>query len=42
VATANNATVPRYLRAITTTSGGFSNLQFAVVVVRNPVAGQTF
>lgn len=42
VATSNTATVNRYLRAITTTSGGFSSLEFGVVLVRNPVAGQVF
>jgi hypothetical protein len=42
IATANNATVRRYLRAATTTSGGFASVSFAVVVVRNPLAGQVF
>jgi len=42
VATGNTATIRRYLRAVTTTSGGFSSLQFGVIVNRNPVAGVTF
>lgn len=42
LATANNATVRRYLRVTTTTSGGFTSAAFAVMVTRNPVAGVTF
>lgn len=42
LATANNATVRRYLRVITTTSGGFTSAAFAVMVSRNPVAGVVF
>lgn len=42
IAIANNATLRRYVRAITTTTGGFTNLQFAVVLVRNLIAGQVF
>ena len=42
IASSNTTAIPRYLRAITTTVGGFSSLQFGVVVVRNQVAGQTF
>ncbi|TVZ96522.1 hypothetical protein [Streptomyces sp. BK340] len=38
IATASGATVRRYLRAVTTTTGGFSSLVFAVVVVKNQVA----
>jgi hypothetical protein len=38
----NAANVRRYLRASTVTTGGFSNLQFAVSYIRNPVAGQVF
>lgn len=38
IATSSVQTVRQYLRAITVTSGGFSNLQFAVSVVKNPVA----
>lgn len=42
IATSNAATVRRYLRAITTTSGGFTSVTFAVSVTRNPIAGQVF
>ena len=35
IATANNLTVEQWLRVITTTSGGFSAMTFAVMVVRN-------
>lgn len=35
IATANNATIRRYLRAVTVTTGGFSSLAFAVVIVKN-------
>lgn len=38
VATSASETVDRYLRVITTTSGGFSDLQFAVMVVKNETA----
>ncbi|WP_225840313.1 hypothetical protein [Streptomyces sp. NK08204] len=38
VATASNATIRRYVRAVTTTSGGFTSAQFAVSFIRNPVA----
>lgn len=38
IATASGATVRRYLRATTVTTGGFSALTFGVVVVRNDVA----
>lgn len=37
IATAAGATVRRYLRAITITTGGFTSLVFAVVAVRNEV-----
>lgn len=40
IATANNQTIERYLRVVTT--GTFTNAVFAVVVVRNPVAGIVF
>lgn len=36
----NTATVRRYVRAVS--SGTFTNAQFAVVFVRNPIAGVTF
>lgn len=42
IAISNAATVRRYLRASTTTSGGFTSATFAVAVVRNPIAGQVF
>jgi hypothetical protein len=42
IAIGNTATVRRYLRAITVTTGGFSSLVFAVVVVKNETAGQVF
>jgi hypothetical protein len=38
----NTTTVNRYLRAITTTAGGFTSFAFACIVNRNPVAGVTF
>ena len=38
IATADDLAVERYLRVVTTTSGGFSSLDFAVVVVRNETA----
>jgi hypothetical protein len=37
IATATNLAVERYLRATTTTSGGFSEMTFAVLVCRNPL-----
>lgn len=40
IAIANNATIRRYVRAVTT--GTFSNAQFAVQFVRNAIAGQVF
>jgi hypothetical protein len=42
IALSNSATVRRYLRVATTTSGGFSNLQFVVMVNRNLAAGVAF
>jgi hypothetical protein len=38
IATASGATIRRYLRAVTTTSGGFTSLTFAVSAIRNDVA----
>ncbi|GAA2360829.1 hypothetical protein [Catellatospora methionotrophica] len=38
IATSGAQTVERYLRVVTTTSGGFSSLVFAVMVARNDVA----
>ena len=40
LATANNVTINRYLKVVTT--GTFSNAVFAVVFVRNQTAGQVF
>lgn len=42
LALSNTATVRRYLRAVTTTVGGFTSLTFAVMINVNPVAGVTF
>jgi len=38
VATSGSTTVDRYIRVTTTTSGGFSDLDFAVMVVKNETA----
>jgi hypothetical protein len=38
IATASGQTVRRYLRAVTTTSGGFTSATFAVAVARNDVS----
>jgi len=42
IATSNTATIRRYLRAVTTTSGGFTSVTFSVMVSRNQIAGQAF
>lgn len=42
LATSNTATLRRYVRVATTTSGGFTSATFGVVLVRNAVAGVTF
>lgn len=42
VSVANTTTVRRYVRAITTTSGGFTSATFAVAIVKNLVAGVVF
>jgi hypothetical protein len=42
IAISNTATVRRYLRAATVTTGGFSNLVFAVAFTKNEIAGQVF
>jgi hypothetical protein len=42
IAISNSATVRRYVRASTVTTGGFSNLQFAVAFNRNPIANVVF
>ncbi|MDX2702146.1 hypothetical protein PV350_04705 [Streptomyces sp. PA03-6a] len=38
----NVSTLRRYLRAVTVTTGGFTNVQFAVNVIKNQIAGVTF
>lgn len=38
IQTARTAATERWLRVVTTTSAGFSNLQFAVMITRNPVS----
>lgn len=42
IAISNAATVRRYVRASTVTTGGFTSVTFAVALVRNPLAGQVF
>lgn len=42
IATANNATIRRYTRAVTVTTGGFTTVTFGVSLVRNQIAGQVF
>lgn len=42
IALGNTATLRRYLRAVTVTTGGFSSLSFAVNVIKNEVAGVVF
>jgi hypothetical protein len=42
IAISNAATVRRYVRAVTVTTGGFTSLTFAVMFNRNPVAGVAF
>lgn len=42
LATSNTATIRRYLRAVTVTTGGFTNAVFSVVVNKNPIAGVAF
>lgn len=42
IATANTATIRRYLRVATTTSGGLTSATFGVAITRNPLAGQVF
>lgn len=42
LATVNTATIRRYLRAVTTTSAGFTSAAFSVVVNKNPIAGVAF
>lgn len=42
IAISNTATVRRYVRATTVTTGGFTSATFAVVLCKNPIAGVTF
>ncbi|SEO83516.1 hypothetical protein [Actinacidiphila rubida] len=42
IAIANTATVRRYLRAVSVTTGGFTSATFAVVINKNECAGVTF
>jgi hypothetical protein len=42
IAIANTATIRRYVRAITVTTGGFSSLSFAVNFIKNEVADVQF
>jgi len=42
LATANTATIRRYLRAVTVTTGGFTSATFSVVINKNPIAGASF
>jgi hypothetical protein len=42
IAISNAATVRRYVRAVTVTTGGFTSCTFAVTFTRNPIAGQVF
>lgn len=42
IALGNTATVRRYLRVSTTTSGGFTSVSFAVSFTKNKIAGQVY
>ncbi|MVO84193.1 hypothetical protein GPA10_05250 [Streptomyces sp. p1417] len=42
IALSNTATIRRYVRAVTVTTGGFTSLSFAVNVIKNEVAGVVF
>jgi hypothetical protein len=42
IATGNTATIRRYVRAVTTTSAGFTNVKFAVHLTKNEIAGVVF
>ncbi|MGH3402673.1 MAG: hypothetical protein ACRDRJ_09225 [Streptosporangiaceae bacterium] len=42
ISVANTTTVDEYIRAITSTSGGFTSFQFACAIVINQIAGQVF
>jgi hypothetical protein len=42
IALGNTATLRRYLRAVTVTTGGVTSVSFAVAVIKNEIAGQVF
>lgn len=42
ISISNSSTIRRYVRAITTTSGGFTSFTFQVTLVKNATAGQVF
>ncbi|MGW1532334.1 hypothetical protein [Streptomyces aureus] len=42
IALGNTATLRRYLRASTVTTGGFTSMAFSVNVIKNEIAGQVF
>lgn len=42
IATSNTATIRRYVRAVTSTTGGFTSVTFAVHFTKNETAGQVF
>jgi hypothetical protein len=42
IALGNTATIRRYVRVATVTTGGFASLAFAVNVIKNEIAGVTF
>jgi hypothetical protein len=42
IALGNTATIRRYVRVITETTGGFTSCAFAVAMVKNEIAGQVF
>jgi len=42
ISVANTATIRRYVRAVTTTSGGVTSVTFAVILNKNPIAGVVF
>jgi len=42
LATSNAATIRRYLRAVTATTGGFTSVTFSVQITKNDIAGQVF
>jgi hypothetical protein len=42
LATLNTATIRRYLRAVTVTTGGFTSATFSVVINKNQIAGASF